>query len=75
MCSLQSSDTWVLVLILANKSIVGWQWLYTLKIGPDGNIVCYKIQLVAKGYKKVYGQDYINTFPRVAKITSIQYSS
>jgi hypothetical protein len=38
MCALQSSGTWELVPLPAGKILVGCRWLYTVKVGPDGNI-------------------------------------
>jgi len=55
MCALQSSGTWELISLLPWKSIVGCQWLYTLKIGPNGTIDHIKARLVAKGCTWVYG--------------------
>jgi len=55
MCGFQSNGTWELVPFLDDESIVECWWLYTLKIGPDGNIDCHKAQLVAKGYTQIYG--------------------
>lgn len=46
-CFLQSNVTWELVLLLVGKSIIGCQWLYTLKTIPNGKIDHYKIHLVA----------------------------
>jgi len=40
-------------------------------MGLDGKIDRYKTYLVVKGYTKIYGQDYIDTFFPVAKMTSI----
>ncbi|RVW39384.1 Retrovirus-related Pol polyprotein from transposon RE1 [Vitis vinifera] len=37
---------------------VGCRWVYTVKVGPDGQVDCLKARLVAKGYTQVYGSDY-----------------
>ncbi|RVW99739.1 Retrovirus-related Pol polyprotein from transposon TNT 1-94 [Vitis vinifera] len=48
MAALHSNDTWDLVVLPSGKSIVGCRWVYTGKVGPDGQIDCLKACLVAK---------------------------
>jgi len=54
MCALQCSCTSELVSLSTGKTIVGFQWVYTLNIGLKGNIDCYEACLVANGYTKIY---------------------
>ena len=68
---LYSNDTWELVALPPSKSPVGCRWVYTVKVGPDGQINRLKAGLVAKGYTQQYGSDYYDTFYLVAKIASI----
>ena len=48
--ALHKSGTWELVSLPTGKSIVGFRWVYAVKIGPDGQVDRLKACLVAKGY-------------------------
>ena len=71
MAALHSTGTWDLVVLPSGKSPVGCHWVYTVKVGPDGQVDPLKACLVAKGYTQVYGSNYGNTFSPVAKIASV----
>ena len=50
MAALHSNGTWDLVSLPPDKSTVGCHWVYTVKVGPDGQVNRLKARLVAKGY-------------------------
>ena len=47
MATLHSTSTWDLVTLPTEKSLVGCRWVYTITIGPDGEVDCLKARLVA----------------------------
>ena len=49
MTTLHSNSTWDLVVLPSGKSTVGCRWVYTIKVGPDGQVDRLKARLVAKG--------------------------
>ena len=62
MDALYSNDTRELVALPPGTSPVGCRWVYTVKVGPDGQIDRLKARLVAKGYTQQYDSDYCDTF-------------
>ncbi|GJV99321.1 retrotransposon protein, putative, ty1-copia subclass [Tanacetum coccineum] len=63
---------WVLVDLPPGCKTVGSKWLLKKKTDMDGIVHVYKAHLVAKGYTKLYGVDYEETFLPVADIRAIR---
>ena len=66
MVALHSTGTWDHVVLPFGKFPVGCRWVYTVKVGPDGQVDHLKARLVAKGYTQVYGYDYGSTISSVS---------
>ena len=62
MDALYSNGTWELVVVPLGKSPFGCRWVYTVKVGPDGQVDRLKVRLVVKGYTQQYGSDYYDIF-------------
>ena len=71
MDALSSNDTWELVTLPPGKFPIGCHWVYTAKVGPDGQVDPLKAHLVAKGYTQQYGLDYYDTFSLMTKMASV----
>lgn len=70
--ALEANQTWDLVPLLADASVIHSKWIYSIKEKSDGNIDRYKTRLVAQGFKQEYGIVYEETFAPVAKMTSVR---
>ena len=71
MQTLDNNGTWDLVSLPTRKKVIGYHWVFIVKLNLDGFVARLKVCLVAKGYAQTYGVDYFDTFSPVAKLTSI----
>ena len=67
--ALDSSQTQELVPRPLGASVIGSQWVYSIKVKSDGSLNRYKARLVAHGFKQEYDIDCVETFAPVAKMT------
>ncbi|MCO5588016.1 hypothetical protein L7F22_041970 [Adiantum nelumboides] len=71
--ALIENDTWTLCDFPSGKKAIGTKWIHKLKCKPDGEIDCYKTQLVAKSYKQQKGIDYKETFAPTCRMTTVHF--
>ena len=72
MWALDDNGTWNLVQLPTGKKAIGYRWVFTFKVNPNGSVARLKARLVAKGYAQTYSVNYSETFSPVAKITSVR---
>ena len=70
--ALEKTHTWVLTPLPPSKRPIGYEWVYKVKLNPDGAEERYKARLVAKGYTQSVGLDFLENFSLVAKTVSIR---
>ena len=70
--ALSSNGTWELITLPPSKSPVGYRWVYTVKVGLEGQVDQLKACLATKGYTQQYDLDYYDTFSPVAKIAYVR---
>ncbi|KAK4400668.1 Retrovirus-related Pol polyprotein from transposon RE2 [Sesamum angolense] len=70
--ALESNDTWELTQLTPDKKAIRSNWVFKLKMNPDGNLERYKAHLVAKGYNQIEGVDFYYSFSPIAKTVTIK---
>ena len=70
--ALEANLTWTITSLPLGKKPIGCKWVYKVKYKSDGSIERFKAMLVAKGFTKKEGLDYIDTFSPLAKMVSVK---
>ena len=71
--ALQANRTWSLAKLPSGKPFVGCRWIYKVKYKADGTLERYKARMVAQGFTQIEGVDFFETFPLVAKLTTVRF--
>jgi len=70
--SIVQNSVWNVVPRPDNKSVVGSCWIFKVKQAVDGSVEKHKARFVACGFSQVEGINYDDTFPHVARYSSIR---
>jgi hypothetical protein len=68
----RSRDITELVPRPKDKNVVGTKWIFKNKLNENGNIINNKSRIVCKGYSRVEGIDFEETFALVARLEAIK---
>jgi hypothetical protein len=69
--SLLENRTWDMVPLPPGRKFARCKWVYRTKREKYGQVSRYKTRLVAKGFQRIHGIDYDETFSPLAKMDSI----
>jgi hypothetical protein len=69
--SIMKNDVWYIVLRPKGKFVLTSKWIYKIKHVANGSVEKYKAIFVARGFSRVEGIDYDETFSLVVRYTSI----
>jgi hypothetical protein len=64
--SLVINNIWLLVSLPKGWKPISCKCMFKIKHGVDGEVKCYKVRLVARGFTQTFGVDYNKTFAHVA---------
>jgi hypothetical protein len=68
---IEKNDTWELVPRPKNKNVIDTKWVFMNKSNEYGQVTRNKARLVCKGYARIKGINFEETFPPVARMEAI----
>ena len=68
----KENGTWSLIAKPKDCNIVDCKWVFKLKTNKDGQRNIFKARLVARGFTQVYGQDFVDTYSPVCRMSSFR---
>ena len=72
LAALLKNQTWTVVDMPNDKKPIPCKWVFKIKRTSTGQIERYKCRLVAKGFKQIYGVDYVEISAPVARMATIR---
>jgi hypothetical protein len=66
------NNTWEMVQRPEGKNVIGSKWIFKNKLNEQGQVIRNKVRLVCKGYAKMEGLDFDETFAPVAILEAIR---
>lgn len=51
--ALKSNGTWIIIELVTDAHVVGYKWVYKIKLQADGSVERFKSCLVAKCYNQI----------------------
>jgi hypothetical protein len=69
---IEKNNTWEMVQRPKGKNIIGSKWIFKNKLNEQGQVIKNKARLVCKGYARIEGMDFGETFAPVARLEAIR---
>ena len=70
--SIVRNSSWEIVPRSVGKLVVGSRWIYKVKQAIDGSVEKYKARFFARGFSRIKGIDYEETFSLFTRYSSIR---
>jgi hypothetical protein len=69
---IEKNNTWEMVQRPEDKNVIGSKWIFKNKLNEQGQVIRNKARLVCKGYARIEGLDFDETFAPVARLEAIR---